>query len=118
MCPVCLANLPIEEASSWSTSEIDASIKCHCNVVTCNEGHHVDTMLLSGKINLMHTTTSVNMHLDRSSLNGTFNITSLYSSVVLIALWDGEQIYQAGKSKFAWVYLSTLPWILNICVNE
>jgi len=87
-CPVCVANLPINEASSWSTSMLD---KCgHC--VTCDEGHHVDVRLLTGCFQ------ESNQRLIRmSDFNTSFNITTLYDSVVLVALWDGEKIVQAGS---------------------
>ena len=68
-----------------------------CPFVTCDEGHHVDAMLVSGRLDLQELSEKYSSQNNYSSLNGTFNITSLYKSVVLIALWDGEQIHQAGS---------------------
>mmetsp|Transcript_24723 Transcript_24723/g.38227 ORF Transcript_24723/g.38227 Transcript_24723/m.38227 type:complete len:1602 (-) Transcript_24723:180-4985(-) len=92
VCPICLANNPVHEAKSWDARQLlQASYTGSC--ITCEEAHRVDTRLITGKI----ATDSGKDCLEISDFDVSLPVTSLYESVVLVALWDGEKIFQAGS---------------------
>jgi len=92
VCPICLANNPVHEAKSWDAKQfLQASYSGSC--ITCEEAHRVDTRLITGKI----ATNSGKDCLEMSGFDVSLPVASLYESVVLVALWDGEKIFQAGS---------------------
>lgn len=90
VCPICLANNPVRQAKSWDAKRV---LLGGDGIITCEEAHRVDIRLITGRI----ATHSCRDCLEMSDFDVSLPITSLYESVVLIALWDGEKIYQAGS---------------------